>query len=67
MACCPNRPVAGRGVLTVARASADVRNVRVWATSHGALRTAHPTSKRMEDLGNTHPMAVQKPDSVFQC
>jgi len=52
-ACCPSGSGVGRAVPSAPRASAKVRNVWIWTTSHGALGTARPTFTRAEHLGNT--------------
>src|ERR1035437_7178195 len=53
---CAARPVVGRGVLTVPRASEDVRNVRVWEICHGPLRTASPhLPTNARPIGATRP------------
>jgi hypothetical protein len=52
-ACCSNRPVAGRGVLTAPRSSADVRKAPALAPPNGALRIPRPISKPEDDLGKT--------------
>ena len=45
--------MVGRAVLSAPRASKDVRSVRDWATSDGALRTARPTFSYASHLCNT--------------
>jgi hypothetical protein len=52
-ACCLSRSALGRAVPSAPRGSEAVRNVRLWATSPGALGTARPTFKHANDLGNT--------------
>jgi Tat protein secretion system quality control protein TatD with DNase activity len=52
-ACCPSLSEVGRAVLSAPRTSANVRNALVSATTPGALRTARPTAKGADDLGNT--------------